>query len=233
MEATNEGKIAFTNPSTVTNADGDLIVMSRNMQVCIVDGEGKEESVLVHKLVMVAASPYARGLLTGKWVEGNASNNANADEASCKQTAGCMKVTLGKENMVDILSLRAAVEYIYTGEVRVAFGRLPMMARTADYLGLERLHGTCLAAMKQGLDDSNALWLRAESISTLDTIDDRIAGRLHGGAVGGHDVPLEICVCNTQYSTHRGYHWFVVAYSIRRKRAEEQDCSDDPMADCM
>ncbi|MBO6848719.1 MAG: DNA-directed RNA polymerase subunit beta' [Maricaulis sp.] len=48
VEATNEGTIAFTNPSTVTNADGDLIVMSRNMQVCIVDGEGKEREA--HKL---------------------------------------------------------------------------------------------------------------------------------------------------------------------------------------
>ena len=48
VEATNEGKIAFNNPSTVTNADGDLIVMSRNMQVAIVDADGKEREV--HKL---------------------------------------------------------------------------------------------------------------------------------------------------------------------------------------
>jgi len=48
VEATNEGKIVFKNPSTVTNADGDLIVMSRNMQVTIVDGEGKERES--HKL---------------------------------------------------------------------------------------------------------------------------------------------------------------------------------------
>ncbi|MHA6289675.1 DNA-directed RNA polymerase subunit beta' [Maricaulis sp. CAU 1757] len=42
VEATHEGKIVFKNPSTVTNADGDLIVMSRNMQVTVVNGEGKE-----------------------------------------------------------------------------------------------------------------------------------------------------------------------------------------------
>ncbi len=48
VEATNEGKIAFNNPSTVTNADGDLIVMSRNMQIAIVDGDGKEREA--HKL---------------------------------------------------------------------------------------------------------------------------------------------------------------------------------------
>ena len=48
VEATNEGKIAFNNPSTVTNAEGDLLVMSRNMQVAIVDADGKEREV--HKL---------------------------------------------------------------------------------------------------------------------------------------------------------------------------------------
>jgi DNA-directed RNA polymerase subunit beta' len=41
-EATHEGTVSFFNPSTVTNADGDLIVMSRNMQVAIVDADGKE-----------------------------------------------------------------------------------------------------------------------------------------------------------------------------------------------
>ena len=49
VEATHEGKVSFKNPSTVTNADGDLIVMSRNMQVAIVDADGKERES--HKLV--------------------------------------------------------------------------------------------------------------------------------------------------------------------------------------
>ena len=49
VEATHEGKVSVKTPSTVTNADGDLIVMSRNMQVAIVDTDGKERES--HKLV--------------------------------------------------------------------------------------------------------------------------------------------------------------------------------------
>ena len=41
-EATHEGKVVFKNASTVTDSDGVLIVMSRNMQVVIQDTEGKE-----------------------------------------------------------------------------------------------------------------------------------------------------------------------------------------------
>jgi DNA-directed RNA polymerase subunit beta' len=49
VEATNEGEIFFSNPSTVTNADGDLIVMSRSMQIAVIDKDSKElES---HKVV--------------------------------------------------------------------------------------------------------------------------------------------------------------------------------------
>ena len=42
IEATHEGKIAFKDRSTVKNSEGAFIVMSRNMQVAVVDSEGKE-----------------------------------------------------------------------------------------------------------------------------------------------------------------------------------------------
>ncbi len=42
MESAHEGKVKFVDRSTVKNANGDLIVMSRNMQVVVVDDEGKE-----------------------------------------------------------------------------------------------------------------------------------------------------------------------------------------------
>ncbi|WP_417496538.1 DNA-directed RNA polymerase subunit beta' [Maricaulis sp.] len=42
IEATHPGKVIFKNPAIVANAEGDLIVMSRNMQVAIADTEGKE-----------------------------------------------------------------------------------------------------------------------------------------------------------------------------------------------
>src|SRR5262249_51267196 len=42
MESAHDGKVRFVNRNTVKNAQGELIVMSRNMQVNVVDDEGKE-----------------------------------------------------------------------------------------------------------------------------------------------------------------------------------------------
>jgi len=42
MESAHEGKVRMINRNTVKNANGELIVMSRNMQVIVVDAEGKE-----------------------------------------------------------------------------------------------------------------------------------------------------------------------------------------------
>ena len=41
-EASHEGKVAFKNPATVKASDGTLIVLSRNMQVAVTDGDGTE-----------------------------------------------------------------------------------------------------------------------------------------------------------------------------------------------
>jgi DNA-directed RNA polymerase subunit beta' len=42
MESAHEGKVRFVNRNTVKNTHGDLMVMSRNMQVVVVDAEDKE-----------------------------------------------------------------------------------------------------------------------------------------------------------------------------------------------
>jgi DNA-directed RNA polymerase subunit beta' len=42
MESAHDGKVKLINRNTVKTANGDLIVMSRNMQVVIVDNDGKE-----------------------------------------------------------------------------------------------------------------------------------------------------------------------------------------------
>jgi DNA-directed RNA polymerase subunit beta' len=42
MESAHEGKIRFIDRNTVKNAYGDLIVMSRNMQIVVVDADGKD-----------------------------------------------------------------------------------------------------------------------------------------------------------------------------------------------
>ncbi len=71
IEAAHEGKITFKNPSTVTNADGDLIVMSRNMQVAIVDKDGKErESYKLGygtKLKVKEGDKSERGMRLAEW----------------------------------------------------------------------------------------------------------------------------------------------------------------------
>ena len=71
VEATHEGKVAFTNPSTVTNADGDLIVMSRNMQVAVVDKDGKEREshklTYGTKLKVKEGDKTERGMRLAEW----------------------------------------------------------------------------------------------------------------------------------------------------------------------
>ena len=48
VESTQEGWVELRNAATLTNADGDTIVMSRNMQIAIVDEQGRERAT--HKL---------------------------------------------------------------------------------------------------------------------------------------------------------------------------------------
>ncbi|MEM9139826.1 MAG: DNA-directed RNA polymerase subunit beta', partial [Pseudomonadota bacterium] len=48
LESTQEGQVKFVNQNTLTNADGDIIVMGRTMQIQILDDQGRERAV--HKL---------------------------------------------------------------------------------------------------------------------------------------------------------------------------------------
>ena len=71
IESTNEGTVAFTNPSTVTDSSGELLVLSRNMQVAIIDQEGKEREA--HKLTygtrlkVKAGDKVERGARLAEW----------------------------------------------------------------------------------------------------------------------------------------------------------------------
>ncbi|OHC46392.1 MAG: DNA-directed RNA polymerase subunit beta' [Rhodobacteraceae bacterium GWE1_64_9] len=48
LEASQEGKIEFRNPNLLTNANGELVVMGRNMAIAIIDETGAERAV--HKV---------------------------------------------------------------------------------------------------------------------------------------------------------------------------------------
>jgi DNA-directed RNA polymerase subunit beta' len=48
LEASQEGKIEFRNPNLLENANGDFIVMGRNMQIAIIDDAGQERAA--HKV---------------------------------------------------------------------------------------------------------------------------------------------------------------------------------------
>ncbi|WP_417211460.1 DNA-directed RNA polymerase subunit beta' [Antarctobacter sp.] len=48
LEASQNGKIVFANPGTITNAAGELIVMNRNMQVLIMSDQ--DEEIASHKM---------------------------------------------------------------------------------------------------------------------------------------------------------------------------------------
>ncbi|MCW5725329.1 MAG: DNA-directed RNA polymerase subunit beta' [Maricaulaceae bacterium] len=71
IEATHEGAVKITNRSTVKNADGVFIVMSRNMHVAVADGEGRvrETYKLPYgaKLLVDEGAKVKRGLRLAEW----------------------------------------------------------------------------------------------------------------------------------------------------------------------
>ncbi|MEE2567759.1 DNA-directed RNA polymerase subunit beta' [Hyphobacterium marinum] len=71
VEATHEGKVHLTNRATVKNAQGEFIVMARNMQVSVVDKNDKslESYKLPYgaKLLIDAGKPVSRGDRLAEW----------------------------------------------------------------------------------------------------------------------------------------------------------------------
>ncbi|MBC7677149.1 MAG: DNA-directed RNA polymerase subunit beta', partial [Rhodoferax sp.] len=71
LEASQEGKIEFRNANLLENANGDFIVMGRNMQVAIIDDAGQERAA--HKLTYGAkvhvkdGAPVKRGAKLFEW----------------------------------------------------------------------------------------------------------------------------------------------------------------------
>ena len=71
LESTQEGTIEFRNKNTLTNSDGDVIVMSRAMQVAIVDEQGRERAShkmsYGTKLLVKAGDAVKRGERLAEW----------------------------------------------------------------------------------------------------------------------------------------------------------------------
>jgi DNA-directed RNA polymerase subunit beta' len=71
LEGTQEGKVEFRNENTLTNPDGDVIVMSRSMQIAIVDDQGRERAThklsYGTKLLVKAGDKVERGHRLAEW----------------------------------------------------------------------------------------------------------------------------------------------------------------------
>ncbi len=71
MESAHEGKVRLVNRNTVKSPSGELIVMSRNMQVLVIDGEGKERQSFKlpfgSKLKVDENAPVGRGDRIAEW----------------------------------------------------------------------------------------------------------------------------------------------------------------------
>jgi DNA-directed RNA polymerase subunit beta' len=71
IEATHEGKAQLRNAATVKSTDGTLIVMSRNMQIAVVDKDGKEkESYKLNygaRLLVADGKKIERGMRLAEW----------------------------------------------------------------------------------------------------------------------------------------------------------------------
>jgi len=64
LESTQEGRVKLVNPNTLTNADGDEIVMGRTMQIQVVDDQGRERAV--HKMIYGARLLVKDGDVIGR-----------------------------------------------------------------------------------------------------------------------------------------------------------------------
>ncbi|MDP2085911.1 MAG: DNA-directed RNA polymerase subunit beta' [Gemmobacter sp.] len=71
LEASQEGKIEYRNPNTLEAANGDIIVMGRNMSIAIIDDNGQERAVhkmsYGTKLFVREGSPVKRGTKLFEW----------------------------------------------------------------------------------------------------------------------------------------------------------------------
>ncbi|GLQ57427.1 DNA-directed RNA polymerase subunit beta' [Devosia nitrariae] len=100
LEAGAEGKVAFRNPNFAKIADGKLVVMARNVQLVIVDAEGKERTshrvTYGSKLLVKEGDEVRRGQRLAEWdpytrpilaeVEGEAVFEDLVDGASVAET---------------------------------------------------------------------------------------------------------------------------------------------------
>ncbi|MEM9099009.1 MAG: DNA-directed RNA polymerase subunit beta' [Pseudomonadota bacterium] len=71
LESTQEGKIVFRNANTLTNADNDVIVLARNMQISVQDDQGRERAshkiAYGSKLLVSEGDEIARGTRLVEW----------------------------------------------------------------------------------------------------------------------------------------------------------------------
>ncbi|MEO1470939.1 MAG: DNA-directed RNA polymerase subunit beta', partial [Pseudomonadota bacterium] len=71
LESTQEGRVEFRNESLITNPDGEIIVMARNMQVAIVDPQGGERASFKvtygTKLLVAEGDEVKRGARLAEW----------------------------------------------------------------------------------------------------------------------------------------------------------------------
>ncbi|MEM8596778.1 MAG: DNA-directed RNA polymerase subunit beta', partial [Pseudomonadota bacterium] len=71
LESTQEGKVELRNPSLITNADGEKIVMARNMQIAITDEQGRERAThkvtYGSKLLVDEGQEIPRGARLAEW----------------------------------------------------------------------------------------------------------------------------------------------------------------------
>jgi DNA-directed RNA polymerase subunit beta' len=71
LEASQEGKIAIRNATLLTNADGEQIVMARNLQIAIIDENGLERAVhklgYGTKLLVKDGATVGRGTKLAEW----------------------------------------------------------------------------------------------------------------------------------------------------------------------
>ena len=144
VEATHEGKIALVNRSTVKNADGVFIVMARNMQVQVVDSDGRSmesyklpygarllldegtktkrgvrlaegDSVISMAILRsVDATPAERAAYLKHATATRAAESGEAEEPTAPETGEDEEVEAGELPLERIAALGAAEEFILT-----------------------------------------------------------------------------------------------------------------------
>uniref|UniRef100_A0A905AW16 BTB domain-containing protein n=1 Tax=Glossina morsitans morsitans TaxID=37546 RepID=A0A905AW16_GLOMM len=129
-----------TNPDLGTTLLEALNRMRLNQEHCDFSLQVDDETIFVHKWLLVAASPYFEAMLRNDMKE------------KVQGTAELIDV--------DAFAVKAVIEYIYTGSIQVTESNALSLLSAADLLQIDWVKEQCCQLLKRVLNPTNCFSLQ-------------------------------------------------------------------------